>query len=86
MNLVDIYDLDKGEIILSKIDKKKRYIIFYKKTCSGCHQVMEFFDKENIRYDKYDLDTPGGLAMAGMLEVLSYCMKMVPVVVENNGE
>ena len=71
MNAVDIYDL-------------KKYIVFYKKTCSGCHEVIKYLDDNNIRYDKYDLDTAGGLGMAGMCEVLSLCMKMVPVIIEND--
>lgn len=84
INIINIYDFEKGEILLSNIDNKKTYIVFYKKTCSGCHEVIKYLDDNKIKYDKYDLDTADGLAMAGMCEVLSLCMKMIPIIIENN--
>ena len=85
MNVEDIFDEETGILDLSKLDKNKKYIIFYKKTCSGCHQAMTYMTIHDIKYDAYDLDTPNGLAVACVEGVIENCMRLVPVIIENNG-
>ena len=45
-------------------------LLFGKKMCSACQELKEKFNKENIEYEYYDLDTVDGLAIAAMYDVV----------------
>lgn len=82
MPLNNIFDPKTGTLDLSKIDKNKSWLIFYKKTCSGCHIVIDYLKKNNIKYKLFNLDTKKGLMAAAFNGVLGDCMKMTPVILE----
>lgn len=68
-------------IDLSKFDKNKKWIIFYKKGCDSCHDAIKYFDANRISFKKYDIMTTEGLAKAAELQIVEDCKKWVPVIV-----
>lgn len=73
-----------GDLInLSKFDKKKKWIIFFKKGCCNCFTAKKYFEAKGIEHKGYDIGTRDGIAKAAELNLLNECINGVPVIVED---
>lgn len=80
LNDKDIIVNNVPAINLDSFDKNKMYIIFTMPKCDSCHEVIEYFKNNNIKYYEYDLVTLVRLSSAAYYDVLERCKKAVPVI------
>jgi arsenate reductase-like glutaredoxin family protein len=70
-------------IDLSKFNKNKKWIIFYKLGCNSCHDAIKYFEANGIKFEKYDIMTKEGLAKAAEYQIIEECKKWIPIIIEN---
>jgi len=68
-------------IDLRKFDKNKKWLIFHILSCNHCHDVIKYFEANEIQFKKYDIMTKEGLAKAAECQIIEECIKWVPVII-----